>query len=193
MPRLTDRIRNGVDTEQLFATINVIKAEPDLSRFQFRAVNRWIHGAHSRSTIRDFYGAGQEDVSRAESFALDAGEPTILLGSDTGANPVEYLLHALAACLTTSVVFVAAARGIRLSDVECRVEGDLDVRGMFAIDDECRNGFERIRAEFSLKGHATPDELRALVARAQARSGVLDTLTNGVPVELRTSAEQLVS
>src|SRR5439155_2870834 len=102
--------RNGVDTEKMFATLDLIKAQPELARFQFRAANRWIDGSHNRSTIKDFYAAGGEDITRSEEFRIDAGEPAILLGNDTGANPAEYLLHAIAACLTTSIVYVAAAR-----------------------------------------------------------------------------------
>jgi hypothetical protein len=102
-----DKARNGVDTEKIFATLDLIKAQPELARFQFRATNRWIDGAHNRSTIRGFYAAGSEDTSRSAEFQIDAGEPAILLGSDIGANPAEYLLHALAACLTTSIVYVA--------------------------------------------------------------------------------------
>jgi hypothetical protein len=109
----TEAIRNGVDTEQLFGTLDAIKANPSLARFQFRARNRWIDGAHNQTRIRDFYAANQEDTSRAEEFVIDAGEPAILLGNDTGPNPAEYLLHALAACLTTSLVYVAAARGVQ--------------------------------------------------------------------------------
>src|SRR5215207_1633405 len=118
MTVITDTIRNGVDTENLFGTLDLIRAQPELAKFQFRATNRWIDGAHNRSTIRDFYAAGGEDTSRGEAFVIDAGEPAILLGTDTGANPVEYLLHALAACLTTSIVYVAAARKVELTSVE---------------------------------------------------------------------------
>jgi len=104
--------RNGVDTQVLYATLDAIKAQPELGRFQFRATNQWIDGAHNRSTIQRFYGAGQEDMSREEPFVVDAGEPAVLVGIDTGANPAEHLLHALAACLTTSLVYVAAARKV---------------------------------------------------------------------------------
>ena len=106
----THTVRNGVDTEQLFGTLDLIKAQPELAKFQFRVSNRWIDGSHNRSTIKDFYAAGGEDTTRSEAFVIDAGEPAILVGTDTGANPAEYLLHALAACLTTSIVYVAAAR-----------------------------------------------------------------------------------
>jgi uncharacterized OsmC-like protein len=178
----TDTIRNGVDTGQMFGTLDAIKAQPSLGRFQFRARNRWIDGAHNRTTIRDFYGAGQEDSSRAAEFVVDAGEPAILLGSDTGPNPAEYLLHALAACLTTSLVYVAAARGVRLTEVESTLEGDMDVQGALGLSDEYRNGFEHIRVTFRVKGDAPAEKLREVVARAQQRSAVFDMVTNGVPV-----------
>ena len=112
MTAVTNTIRNGVDTEQLFSTLDLIKDQPELAKFQFRATNRWIDGSHNRSTIKGFYAAGGEDTTRSEEFVIDAGEPAILLGTDTGANPVEHLLHALAACLTTSIVYIAAARKV---------------------------------------------------------------------------------
>jgi uncharacterized OsmC-like protein len=178
------QVRNGVNTETLFATLDAVKAQPELGTFQFRASNEWIDGAHNRSTIKDFYAAGAEDTSRAEAFELDAGEPAILIGTDTGPNPAEYLLHALAACLTTSLVYVAAARGVRLTRVESRLEGDIDVRGALGLSDEVRNGFDQIRISFVVEGEAPPETLRGLVERAKARSAVFDMVTNGVPVHV---------
>jgi uncharacterized OsmC-like protein len=182
MSTTAEAIRNGVDTEQLFGTLDAIKADPSLARFQFRARNRWIHGSHNRTTIRDFYAANQEDTSRAEEFVIDAGEPAILLGTDTGPNPAEYLLHALAACLTTSLVYVAAARGVHLTEVESTLEGDMDVQGALGLSDQYRNGFERIRVSFRVEGDASEEKLREVVERAQQRSAVFDMVTNGVPV-----------
>jgi uncharacterized OsmC-like protein len=171
-----------VDTEQLFGTLDLIKAQPELARFQFRAINRWIDGTHNRSTIRDFYAAGGEDTTRSEEFVIDAGEPAILLGTDTGANPAEYLLHALAACLTTSIVCVAAARKVELTSVESILIGDMDLRGALGVDDEPRNGFEHIDVSFRIAGNAPEAKLREVVERAQKRSAVYDMVTNGVPV-----------
>jgi uncharacterized OsmC-like protein len=182
MSTTVDSIRNGVDTEQLYGTLDAIKADPSIARFQFRAQNRWIDGAHNRTTIRDFYAANQEDTSRAAEFVIDAGEPAILLGTDTGPNPAESLLHALAACLTTSLVYVAAARGVRLTEVESTLEGDMDVQGALGLSDEYRNGFEQIRVSFRVKGDAPEEKLREVVARAQQRSAVFDIVSNGVPV-----------
>jgi uncharacterized OsmC-like protein len=182
--RSADTVSNGVDTGVMFATLDAIKAQPELGTFQFRARNRWLDGAHNRTTIKNFYGAGQEDTSRGETFTIDAGEPAILLGKDTGANPAEYLLHALAACLTTSLVYVAAARGVTLTEVESTLEGDMDVRGALGLDDDYRNGFERIRVSFRVEGDAPEEKLREVVARAQQRSAVFDMVTNGVPVSV---------
>ena len=184
MSQVLDRARNGVDTQQMYGTLDAIKDDPSLGRFQFRVQNRWIDGAHNRSTIKGFYGAGQEDTSRAEAFTIDAGEPAVLLGVDTGPNPAEALLHALAACLTTTLVYVAAARKVRLTEVQSTLEGDMDVRGALGLSDEVRNGFTAIKVSFEIKGDAPPEKLQEIIERAQARSAVFDMVNHGVPVEV---------
>jgi uncharacterized OsmC-like protein len=189
MTRINEKIRNGVDTEQMFGTLDAITADPSLGAFEFRVSNEWIEGAHNRSVMQRFYGAGQEDTSRPEPFTIDAGEPAVLLGHDTGANPAEALLHALAACLTTTLVYVAAARGVRLTAVESTLEGAMDVRGCLGLSDDFRNGFERIRVSFVVKGDAPPEKLRELVERAKARSVVYDMITNGVPVDVTADVD----
>ena len=183
-PKTRERLPlNGVDTPTLFATLNVVKAQPQLAKFQFRASNRWLSGAYNRSTIKDFYAAGGEDTSRTEAFVLDAGEPAILLGTDTGPNPAEYLLHALAACVTTSLVYSAAARGVRLTSVESTLEGDLDVQGALGINPEdYRNGYEQIRMTLRISGDAPAEKLREVVQRGTDRSVVFDSIANGVPI-----------
>jgi uncharacterized OsmC-like protein len=184
MTQVLDRIRNGVDSAQMYGTLDAVNADPSLGAFQFRATNRWIDGAHNRSTVQGFYGAGHEDESRERPFVLDAGEPAVLLGHDTGANPAEHLLHALAACLTTTLVYIATARKVRLTEVSSTLVGDMDVRGCLGLSDDVRNGFSRIRASFTVKGDAPEEELQEIVRRAQARSAVFDMVSNGVPVEV---------
>jgi uncharacterized OsmC-like protein len=181
---VTDTVRNGVDREKLFATLDLVKTQPELARFQFRATNRWIAGAHSRSTIMGFYGAGAEDTTRTAAFELDAGEPEVLLGANNGPNPVEYVLHALAACMTISIAYVAAARGVELTSIESTLAGDLDARGAFGLSGDVRNGFEQIRVSLRVTGDAPEAKLREVVERARARSAVYDILTNGVPVAM---------
>ena len=187
--QVIETVRNGVDTAQMYGTLDALNANPELGVFQFRASNRWLGGAHNRSTIRSFYGAGQEDDSRAEAFSIDAGEPAVLLGVDTGPNPAEALLHALAACLTTTLVYVAAARKVNLTEVESTLEGDMDVRGCLGITDEVRNGFTNIRVRFRISGDAPQEKLQEIVQRAQARSAVFDMVSHGVPVQVEASCQ----
>jgi uncharacterized OsmC-like protein len=180
----TAPIRNGVDTNQIYTTLDAVKAQPEIARFEFRVSNEWISGTHSRSTIQGFYGAGQEDESRIVPFEVDASEPPVLLGHNEAPNPAEYLLHALAGCMTLTIVNVAAARKVELTEVTSTLEGVLDARGALGIDDSYRNGFEKIRVAFSIKGDAPAEKLQEIVERAKARSVVYDMVTNGVPVEL---------
>ena len=187
MTAVASTTRNGVNTDTMFATLDLIKTQPELAHFQFRASNRWFDGAHNRSTIKGFYAAGGEDTTRSEPFELDAGEPAILLGTDTGPNPAEYLLHALAACLTTTIVYVAAARKVRLRAVESTLTGDMDVRGALGVSGEPRNGFERIGVSFRVTGNAPAEKLREVVERAVKRSAVYDMVTNGVPVAVEVA------
>lgn len=178
------QIRNGINVDTMFATLDAVKAQPELGTFQFRATNTWMGGAHNRSTIKEFYGAGQTDQSRASAWNLDAGEPPILLGENEGPNPAEYLLHALAACLTTTLVYVAAARGIKLDEVESTLEGDMDVRGALGLSKDVPNRFQAIRVSFRIRSDAPAEKLAEIVARAQARSAVFDTVSNPVPVDV---------
>jgi uncharacterized OsmC-like protein len=172
---------NGVDTQTLFATIDAVKAQPELAKFQFRASNRWISGTHNRSSIGGYYGAGQE-FTRSADHRYDADQPPVLTGTDEGPTPVEFLLHALAACLTSGLANIAAARGIPLTEVTSTVEGDIDLRGILGLDPGVRNGFQGIRVNFAVRGEGTAEQLQGLVAQSRARSAVFDMLTNGVPV-----------
>lgn len=182
-------LMNGVNLDQLFGTINAIRETPGLANFKFRNRNRWINGGHNRSTIKDFYGAGKEDTSRAESFVLDNDEAEVLLGEDHGPNPVESVLHALAGCLTTSLVYHAAAQGIRIDEVESTYEGDIDLHGFLGLSDDVRNGYQNIRVTFKIKGDASPEKLEELLMLAQKRSPVFDTVSNPVAVTVRLEPE----
>jgi uncharacterized OsmC-like protein len=179
-------VRNGVDTATLFATLDAVKGDTDIAKFQFRATNRWVSGTHNRSTIHGFYGAGQEMTHR-EPYAFDADHPPVLVGTDQGPTPVEYLLHALAACLTAGIANIAAVRGVNLTEVSSTVEGDIDLLGILGLDDDVRNGYQQIRANFVLRGD-DPDKLRQVVEQSRRRSAVFDVLTHGVPVSIEVDA-----
>ena len=180
----TDAVRNGVDTATLFATIDAVRAQPEAAAFQFRATNRWVSGTHSRGYVQGFFGVGAEDTSREEPFVLNADHPTVLVGSDEGPTPVEYLLHALAACLTAGIGNIAAARKVTLHRVESTVEGDIDLQGILGLDPEVRNGFQAVRVRFRSRPTPPPRSSPRSSSRPSARSAVFDIITNGVPVDV---------
>jgi uncharacterized OsmC-like protein len=173
---------NGLDTKQMFETIEAIKAKPVLAKFQFRAVNEWVGGGGNRSTIRDFYGAGREDDSRTEPFVFMNGEPPVLLGTNEGANPVEFLLHALAGCVTTTLVLHAAARGIHIRSISTRLDGDIDLHGLLALDDAVTPGYQQIRIAMDIEADCDDETLEELMSFARAHSPVCQTVCRPIPV-----------
>lgn len=173
--------RNGVDTAALFGALDAVKAMPAAARFQFRARNQWIRGTHSQSEIHDFFGLGEEQTHVA-SHRFDADHPRQLTGSDVGPSPVEYLLHALAACITAGIGNIASARGITLERVASTVTGDIDLQGLLGLDPTVRNGYEGITIHVEIEGDSDDTGLRAVVERSVARSAVFDVLTNGTTV-----------
>jgi uncharacterized OsmC-like protein len=178
---------NGVNTPALFATIGVVADQPALAKFQFRANGKWLNGTHVQTTMSGFSGAGGEQV-RPKAHVADADHPAVLVGEDHGPTPVEWLLHAIAACLTAGIANIASARGVKLTSVESSVEGDIDLRGILGLSNEVRNGFSGIRVNFRIAGDAPVEKLAEIVAQLKARSAVFDVLTNGVPVEISVKA-----
>ena len=179
--------RNGVDTPALFATIDAVKQQPELAQFRFRATNRWVKGTHSRGRMETFFGAGGEH-RHANVPELDSDHPAVLCGADQGPTPVEFLLHALASCLTAGIANIAAARGVTLTEVESSVEGDIDLRGILGLSGKVRNGYQRVRARFRIRGDAPKEKLAELIGQSRTRSAVFDVLTNGVPIEIAVDA-----
>jgi uncharacterized OsmC-like protein len=173
---------NGIDVQAAFDTIEAVKADPGLADFRFRARNKWVDGGENRSTIRDFYGAGREDDSRSMAFEFTNGEPPVLLGNNEGANPVEFLLHALAGCVTTTVVLHAAARGIMIRELSTELEGSLDLRGLLGLDEAVSPGYKEIRIRMNVKADCTDQQLEDLLAYAQQHSPVCTTVCRPVPV-----------
>jgi uncharacterized OsmC-like protein len=180
--------RNGVDVPTLFATLDAVRGTPQLADFQFRATNAWVRGVHSRTTIQGFHGAGQEDTSRTEPFVYDADHPAVLVGTGMAPTSVEFLLHAIAACLTAGMANIASARGIDLHRIESTVEGDIDLMGILGLDESVRNGYSQIRVHFTVEGDASPEQLAELVEQSRRRSAVWDVLSNGTDVRVDVTA-----
>lgn len=179
---------NGLDVDAAMATIEAIKADPAIAQFRFRASNRWVDGGENRSTIKDFYGAKAEDASRTTAWEFTNGEPPVLLGKNEGANPVEFLLHALAGCVTTTFVLHAMARGIQIKSLSTELEGDIDLHGLLGLDDAVSPGYREIRIRMHVEADCSDVELADLMAYAEAHSPVCNTVCRPVPVRIERAA-----
>jgi uncharacterized OsmC-like protein len=174
---------NGVAIDAIREARQAMTETPEAAFFTWRAHNRWVHGTHSTTSIEDFYGAGAEQ-SHKRVFRFDADHPELFAAEDAGPTPVEFVLHALASCITAGIASVAANRGIRLDSVTSTIEGDMDLRGILGIDPTVRNGYSGLRLAFHVEGDADPDELRAIVAQSAKRSAVYDVVTGAVDVQI---------
>jgi uncharacterized OsmC-like protein len=174
---------NGLNTEQMTATVQAIQGQPELARFEFRARNHWVSGGENCSVIQGFYGCGAEDHSRQAPFEFTNGEPPVLLGHNEGANPVEFLLHALAGCVTTTTVLHATARGITIRELSTELEGTIDLQGLLALDD-VPPGYREIRIRMHIEADCSDEELEGLLAFARDHSPVCNTICRPVPVVL---------
>jgi len=174
---------NGVNVTRLVETINLIKESPDISQFKFRATNKWQNGTYNQATVKDFYGALQEDDTRDPMY-FDTDEPPVLLGGNKGANPVEYLLIGLSGCLTTAMVAHAAAKGIELRSVESRLEGDLDVQGFLGMSEEIPVEYQQIRVTFKIDADISDEQKQELIEMAQKYSPVFNTVSKPVTVQV---------
>jgi uncharacterized OsmC-like protein len=177
----TIKIVNGVDTEVLQNLIGSVQEDSSLAKTYLRVRNKWVKGGHNQSTISDFYGAGQE-LLHEQTFVLDADEPPILAGQDNGASPMEYLLHALAGCLTTTLAYHAAVAGIEIQEIESQLEGDLDIRGFMGLSEDVRKGFENIRVTFRVK---TDEENTEKLKELTKFSPVFNTISNPTPIDIQ--------
>jgi uncharacterized OsmC-like protein len=181
--QVEQKIVNGVNVTKLFGTMDAIRRNPIMSKFNFRAKGEWIEGGHNQITINDFYGVGQTHT-RSRPFVYDEDEPPVLLGEDHGANAGEYALAALSSCLTSTLIYHAAAQGVAIEEVETTLSGDIDLQGYLGMSEKVRNGYEKVKVAFKVKSDAPKEKIRELVELAQRRSPVFDIFSNPTPVEV---------
>jgi uncharacterized OsmC-like protein len=174
---------NGVAIAAIRQARDSMTEQPAAARFTWRARNRWVNGTHSVTSFDDFYGAGGEQAHRHE-FTYDTDHPDLFAADDHGVTPVEFLLHALAGCLTANIASLAANRGVGLTEVNAIIEGDMDLRGILGVDRDVRNGYSAVRLAITVDGEADTEQLRSIVAQSTARSAVYDVLTNGVAIDI---------
>lgn len=180
--------RNGVYVNGIMEAIELCSSNPEAAVFKFRNENKWIDGSVNRSTMKGLYGALEERPHRPE-FVYENDEPNVLLGSDKAPNPVEWILHAMAGCITTTTVYHAAARGIRIDEMSTKFEGELDLRGFLNLPGPDTSGYKGIQVTVDIKGDAPSRELEELVKLAQSLSPAFNTVVKGTKVDLTVNVK----
>ncbi len=176
----TENVKNGVNVDQLVDTIGAVQTNPELAKFEFRSKNNWIDGGHCVSSIKSFYGVGQEDETREETFTMECDHPNVLLGNDLAPTPPEVVLHALGSCLTAAMTYHAAANGIDIESAESTLQGGADLQGFLGLDPEVRKGFDGIQVRMKVRSDASVEQLENLAKF----SPVFDMITNPTPVSI---------
>jgi len=176
-----DSIDNGVNVQALLEAREVLKGAPEAAQFTWRSTTRWENGVHTTSTVKDFFGLGEDHDHKATS-TFTADHPEVFAAEDHGITPIEYLLVGLGSCLTAGIASVAQNRGIQLRSVEATLEGAHDIRGILGADSDVRNGYNGIKVTFNIDADASKEDIEALVAQSQKRSAVFDALTNPTDV-----------
>ena len=180
----TNNLKNGVNVEQLVGTIQAIKGDPEIAKFQFRAETDWINAGHSRTKIKSFYGAKTEDTSRTDTYVLESDEPTVLLGNNAAPNAVEAVLYALGSCLVVGFLYNASAQGIKINSLNLKIEGDIDLHGFLGLSDTIRPGYQNINVKYSVESDASKEKLLELCEYVQKTSPVMDIIRNPVTVSV---------
>jgi uncharacterized OsmC-like protein len=171
------QVDNGVNVEALLGAREALSEAPEAAKFTWRATCKWVNGTHSQSTIKGFFGLGEEQ-SHKTAFSFDADHPEVFASEDNGATPVELVLAGLASCLTAGIAAVAQMREIQLNSVSATLEAGMDIQGILGMDSDVRNGFDGIKVHYDIDADASEDDIKALVAQSQKRSAVFDIVTN---------------
>ena len=179
-------VNNGVNVEALLDAREALTGAPEGAKFQWRATCKWVNGTHSHSTVKGFFGLGEEQSHKTE-FSFDADHPELFASEDNGATPVELVLVGLASCLTAGVAAVAQYREIQLRSVSATLEAGMDIQGILGIDSDVRNGFDGIKVTYNIDADASPDDIKAIVAQSQKRSAVFDIVTNPTNVTVEVN------
>jgi uncharacterized OsmC-like protein len=172
---------NGINSAALLEVIDAVKANAEIAKFNFRLTNKWLGADKTRSTVKEFTGALQTHRADGKCFVLDSGEPPVLLGEDAAPNSGEWLLHSLVSCLTTTIAYHAAARGIAIEGIESQIDGDIDLRGFLGLAADVRKGYSALHVRMRVRTKAEPATIETLATY----SPMLEVVSASVPVSLK--------
>jgi uncharacterized OsmC-like protein len=170
---------NGIDTDAVHTLIESVEDNPAQGMTHWQVASTWQGGMHSRARV-DSFAIGGASVPRR--FSIDIDEPLELGGGNAYANPQEYLLAGLNACMMVGYSALCALQGITLQKLEITTEGDIDLRGFFGLDPSVAPGYRELRTRVVIKGDGSEDQLRKIHELVLATSPNFYNVTRAVAV-----------
>ena len=171
---------NGIDVNALTQAIEAITADPAKGQTHWQVTSCWRGGTRSDTSVKAYSIGGQRV---AKDFTICADEPYELCGTNQFANPAEYLLAALNACMIVTYSAVCALQGIKLEELRIETEGDVDLRGFLRIDSSVKPGYESLRYTVHIKGDATPEQFEKVHEIVKATSPNRFNLANAIALK----------
>lgn len=170
---------NGIDTDAIKSLVREIKQDRGKGVADFRVATQWKHAMNSETRVTSWSLGGR---SLKHLFTIDIDEPRELCGGDQSANPQEYLLAAMNACMLNTFVAVCSLQGVQLESLVFESRGQLDLRGFLGIDPNVPAGYEEIHYTIRVRGDGTPEQYRKAHEAMIATSPNYFNMANGIPL-----------
>lgn len=178
----SENVINGINTGALRGAIHAVSQDQAKGMTHWQVNSQWRGGARSDTQVSG-YTIGGQHVPR--DFTLRIDEPLELCGTNKFANPQEYLLAALNACMIVTYVAYCSLDGIELEELRIETEGDIDLRGLFHLDPSVKAGYDQLRYTVFIRGNGSPEQFERIHRTVMAVSPNYFNVANAIQMKPR--------
>lgn len=117
---------------------------------------------------------GMKSVVRAGKHEIIVDEAEQMGGNNEGANPLQYMLTALAGCGNVVAHMIAKEMEFDLQGLTFKAKGEFDPRG-FMGDPNVRTYFETVTVDVKVKTSESEERIKELQKQVESRCPVYGT------------------
>jgi uncharacterized OsmC-like protein len=178
----TQNTINGINTDALRGAIFAVANDSAKGMTHWQVASHWRGAARSDTLVKNCVLGGQ---TIHKDFTICIDEPREFCGTNQFANPQEYLLAALNACMIVTYVTYCSLEGITLDELRIETEGDIDLRGLFGLDPTVQPGYDELRYTVHIRGNGTPEQFEKIHRTVMATSPNRFNLASAIPLRSR--------